>query len=55
MRLLRQPGLGLAVMSARCVPAVLAVTRLTLVGDNEHDSAAVAMTVLLCMRGGPPN
>lgn len=41
-------------MSARCVPAVLALTRPTLVGDNEQDSAVVDMAVFLSTRGGPP-
>lgn len=47
MRLLRQPGPGLAVMSARCIPAAVAVTRPSLVGDNERDAAVMATTVFL--------
>lgn len=50
--LLQQQEVGLAVMSARCVLAVWPVTRLTFVVDNEQDSAVMAMTVFLCMRGG---
>lgn len=40
-----QQGLGFAVMSVRCVLAVWALTRPTLVGDNEQDSAVMAMTL----------
>lgn len=47
--LLRQQGLGL-VMSARCVLAARALTRPTLVGDNEGDSAVMTMTAFLCVR-----
>lgn len=43
--LLWQQGLGFAVMSARCGVAVWALTRPTLVGDNERDCAVMAMTL----------
>lgn len=40
-------GLGFAVMSARCGLAVWALTRPTLVGDNEEDSAVMTMTLFV--------
>lgn len=45
--LLWQHGLGYSVMSARCGLAVWTLTRPTLVGDNEQDSAVMAMTLFV--------
>lgn len=39
---------GFSVMSARYGVAVCALTRQTLVGDNEQDSAVMAMTLFVC-------
>lgn len=38
---------GFSVMSARYGVAVCALTRQTLVGDNEQDSAVMAMTLFV--------